>query len=170
MLALTGNPSIMIVFCEECGSKNIIDPEHLDPNHEPIRCIECDDILRYKIPDASSTGHLDVAPVLLELRLGPLLIVMGEDRPKVTMGRQRHNDLEIVDTRVSRSHARIELKDGRFVLTDHSTNGTYVKINGSDDSVTLKQGELSLEGSGAIHLGRKLIDRPARTIYYTLKD
>ncbi|WP_373499518.1 FHA domain-containing protein [Desulfococcus sp.] len=104
----------------------------------------------------------------LELRLGRLLIIMNTDRPEVTMGRQRHNDIEIVDTRVSRSHARIELRDGRFILIDHSTNGTYVKLNGRDDSLSLKRSELPLEGAGTINLGRKMIDRPSRTIYFNL--
>jgi predicted Zn finger-like uncharacterized protein len=163
----------MIVFCEECGSRNIIDPDQLDPDQEPIRCIECNDVLRYTLPAAQparrDTDVPSSLPLKLELRLGRLLVMMSEDRPRVTMGRQRHNDIEIVDTRVSRSHARVELKDGRFILIDHSTNGTYVKINGRDDVINLKRNELPLEGSGAINLGRKIIDRPSRTIYFNLK-
>jgi pSer/pThr/pTyr-binding forkhead associated (FHA) protein len=93
---------------------------------------------------------------------------MDDDRPTVTMGRQRHNDIEIVDTRVSRAHARIELRDGRFILIDHSTNGTYVKLNGRADSLDLKRSELPLEGAGTINLGRKLIERPSRTIYFDI--
>lgn len=183
----------MIVFCEECGTKNIIDPAQARQQQEPIRCRECNDMLRYS-PPASERAKLKRAkpvrpepervkpekinkelpgtPALLhlELRLGRRLIVMSNDRPTVTMGRQRHNDIEIVDTRVSRSHARIEFRQGRFILIDHSTNGTYVKLNGSDDSLNLKKSELLLEGAGAITLGRKIIDRPSRTIYFTLKS
>lgn len=174
----------MIVFCEECGTKNIIDPAQARRQQEPVRCRECNDMLRYSLP-APERAKLKRAKPLkpepekespgtpallhLELRVGRRLIVMSNDRPTVTMGRQRHNDIEIVDTRVSRSHARIEFRQGRFILIDHSTNGTYVKLNGSDDSLNLKKSELPLEGAGAITLGRKIIDRPSRTIYFTLK-
>lgn len=161
----------MIVFCEECGTKNTIDPKSLNTEQSPVRCSVCNDILRYT-PPAPRDQKVDSAESSvqhrLELRLGRLLIVMDDDRPTVTMGRQRHNDIEIIDTRVSRSHARIELKDGRFILTDHSTNGTYVKWNGREDSLDLKRSELPLEGAGTINLGRKLIDRPSRTIYFNL--
>ena len=167
----------MIVFCEECGTKNIIDPEQARQQPDPIRCRECNDMLRYSLPVPEKTKPERLnkespgTPALLhlELRLGRRMIVMSHDRPTVTMGRQRHNDIEIVDTRVSRSHARIEFRQGRFILIDHSTNGTYVKLNGSDDSVNLKKSELTLDGAGAITLGRKIIDRPSRTIYFTLK-
>ena len=161
----------MIVFCEECGTKNTIEPGALKPEQGSIRCSVCNDILRFTPPP-----HRDAVPdppasplrQRLELRLGRLLIMMDDSRPEVTMGRQRHNDIEIVDTRVSRSHARIELRDGRFVLIDHSTNGTYVKQNGKEDSLSLKRSELPLEGAGTINLGRKMIDRPSRTIYFNL--
>lgn len=161
----------MIVFCEECGTRNTIDPNALNTEQEPIRCSACSDILRFTPPAPRNAMHdLPEASVRqrLELRLGRLLIIMNTDRPEVTMGRQRHNDIEIVDTRVSRSHARIELRDGRFILIDHSTNGTYVKLNGRDDSLSLKRSELPLEGAGTINLGRKMIDRPSRTIYFNL--
>lgn len=162
----------MIVFCEECGTRNIIDPKQINPQQDPIRCRECNDILRYTLPvppKVKNESPEKSVPLRLELRLGRFLIVMSHDRPTVTMGRQRHNDIEIVDTRVSRSHARIEFRDGRFILIDHSTNGTYVKRNGRDDSVYLKKSELPLDGAGAINLGRKVIDRPSRTIYFNLK-
>lgn len=161
----------MIVFCEECGTKNTIDPKSLNTEQNPVRCSVCSDILRYT-PPAPRDVRVDSAESSvqrrLELRLGRLLIVMDDDRPTVTMGRQRHNDIEIVDTRVSRSHARIELRDGRFILIDHSTNGTYVKLNGKDESLDLKRCELPLEGAGTINLGRKLIERPSRTIYFDI--
>ena len=161
----------MIVFCEECGTRNTIEPGALNPGQHPVRCTACNDILRYAPPlprhvppetPKSSLRHR------LELRLGRLLIIMDESLPTVTMGRQPHNDIEIIDTRVSRSHARIELRDGRFILIDHSTNGTYVKLRGQDDSLTLKRSELPLEGAGTINLGRKMIDRPSRIIYFNL--
>lgn len=52
----------------------------------------------------------------------------------VTIGRRRSNDLCLLDTGISREHARIEYKDGVYYLIDlGSTNGTFV--NGARVSI-----------------------------------
>lgn len=44
-----------------------------------------------------------------------------------TLGRSSDNDIRVADTLASRRHARIDLQDGVFVLTDlGSVNGTSV--------------------------------------------
>ena len=55
---------------------------------------------------------------------------VDSQQPNITMGRLSHNDIVVEDNRVSRSHARIEYRRGKFVLVDSSTNGTYVQITG----------------------------------------
>ncbi len=48
------------------------------------------------------------------------------DRP-FTLGRSEEADFEIVDTKISRIHCRVELRDGEWVLEDLSSrNGTWV--------------------------------------------
>jgi hypothetical protein len=42
------------------------------------------------------------------------------------IGRQRRADLVVTDKTVSRHHADIIYENGRYVLYDHSTNGTWV--------------------------------------------
>ncbi len=42
------------------------------------------------------------------------------------VGRQKRADLVIVDKTVSRHHADICYESGRYVLYDHSTNGTWI--------------------------------------------
>ncbi|MFZ5641141.1 MAG: FhaA domain-containing protein [Bacillota bacterium] len=45
----------------------------------------------------------------------------------ITVGRRRTNDLCLLDTGISRDHARIDFKDGSYYITDlGSTNGTIV--------------------------------------------
>lgn len=52
----------------------------------------------------------------------------------VSIGRRRTNDLCLLDTGISRDHARIEYKDGSYYLVDlGSTNGTFV--NGTRVSI-----------------------------------
>ncbi|NIU52581.1 MAG: FHA domain-containing protein [Gemmatimonadetes bacterium] len=45
------------------------------------------------------------------------------------VGRERRADLVIADKTVSRHHADIIYESGRYVLYDHSTNGTWVNGN-----------------------------------------
>jgi class 3 adenylate cyclase len=69
------------------------------------------------------------------------------------IGRLEDCNLIVPDIHVSRRHAGIELRAGRFYLTDFSTNGTYVTVGG--DTVLLKRESLQLQGSGRIALGRE---------------
>jgi adenylate cyclase len=158
----------MIVFCEECGERNNIAPDTVKGG--PSRCQSCNSILRYTAPTLypSEAGSSRVAYSQMELRLGDRVIEISQTRPSVTMGRQEHNDLEVVDTRVSRSHARIEYRNGKFMVIDHSTNGTYVQMQGID-GVNLKQEEQELKGSGIISLGRKLPPESPKAIHFVIK-
>jgi len=155
----------MIVFCEDCGGRNFIDPEEVRKSGKPVRCTECNDILKISIPIPAPEKKL---ASLLELRLGDHLIEVSQTRPSVTMGRQEHNDFEIIDTRVSRSHARVEYRKGQFFVIDHSTNGTYVMITGRK-GVNLKHDELVLEGRGFITLGRKIAPNSPKAVHFVLK-
>lgn len=69
-----------------------------------------------------------------------------------TLGRVADCDLQVRELRVSRFHARIELRDEQFHLIDDSTNGTYVRFDGGR-TAALKKSSLVLEGSGLIGLG-----------------
>lgn len=49
------------------------------------------------------------------------------DRTELTVGRVQGNDLMLPKGNVSKRHARLHFRDGRFIVTDlKSTNGTYV--------------------------------------------
>ncbi len=164
----------MIVFCEDCGERNIVDPEEVAKTGKPPRCRSCSDILRISVPDQpnESPGKtiqtVADSPVSLELRYGNTVLEISQTRPSVTMGRQEHNDLEVIDTRVSRSHARIEYRNGKFVLIDHSTNGTFMMTD-EGKGANLKRSETVLKGSGIITLGRKVSPDSPKAIRFSLK-
>src|ERR1700756_5866458 len=49
------------------------------------------------------------------------------NKSEVTIGRVQGNDIVLPKGNVSKRHARIVLKDGKFIIVDlKSTNGTYV--------------------------------------------
>ena len=104
----------------------------------------------------------------MELTFQGQAIEVDQNRPSVTLGRQSHNDVVVNDNRVSRTHARIEYRRGKFVLIDESTNGTFALIQGKK-SITLRRDEASLLGSGIIGLGREVTDDSPVAIHYSIK-
>ncbi|PID73442.1 MAG: hypothetical protein CSB33_03470 [Desulfobacterales bacterium] len=170
----------MIVFCEDCGGRNDVD-EDLIRKKKAVQCSNCHEILRIQVPleplphlqkkeKEPETGGIPIPRGgTLEVRYGDQTLALSRMRPTATLGRQEHNDLEIIDTRVSRSHARIEFRNGEFYLIDHSTNGTYVEM-GKRNGVNLKRSELVLEGSGIIALGRKIPADSPRAIHFEVKE
>lgn len=104
----------------------------------------------------------------MELTFQGRTIEIDQNRPSVTLGRQSHNDMVVNDTRVSRSHARIEYRRGKFILIDQSTNGTFALIQGKK-SITLRRDEAALLGSGIIGLGREVTDDSPVAIHYSIK-
>lgn len=97
-----------------------------------------------------STGVAElVSSLRLELTLGEKLFIVSAERPNLTIGRAVVNDISIEAEVLSRYHAQISLRGGKFMLTDRSTNGTYVQ---SDDGrvVRVNREEIELRGCGRI--------------------
>jgi adenylate cyclase len=90
--------------------------------------------------------------IRLVLTLREQRVEVTPERPVVTLGRGRQNDLVVSDKRVSRWHAQIECRRDRFFLVDKSTNGTVVVAAGKP-SMFVNYGEISLNGGGSIFLG-----------------
>jgi adenylate cyclase len=79
--------------------------------------------------------------------------MLSDERTAVTMGRDATADLVIKDRMASRSHGKIERRLDKFVLTDHSANGTFVMVDG-DKEIVLRREEFTLRGKGWIAFGQ----------------
>lgn len=77
------------------------------------------------------------------------VLVLDENKPTITMGRDQDCDLIIQDRRASRKHASIELRNNLPCLIDRSTNGTFVAI-GNNPELFLRRSEFALQGKGTI--------------------
>ena len=119
------------------------------------------------ILDRSSTSS--VLQSYLELRCGNVIIKVDHLQPSITMGRQSHNDLVLDYERISRSHANIEYSREKFILMDHSSNGTYVHPQG-EAVIHITRDEVQLFDSGIISLGRKASPGSPGAIHYTVKQ
>jgi adenylate cyclase len=71
------------------------------------------------------------------------------------LGRGKDCDLLIKGDLISRYHSKIEHRRGKFIITDQSTNGTFVRTSEGQE-VFLRREEFTLFGSGYISLGKKV--------------
>jgi pSer/pThr/pTyr-binding forkhead associated (FHA) protein len=78
--------------------------------------------------------------------------VIDAAHPTLLFGRETGNDIVVADPRVSRQHARIELRSGLFYLADSSTNGTYLLEEGNAEHC-IKRDEFILGEKGHIGCG-----------------
>ena len=113
-----------------------------------------------------------MASRVLPADAGSLVVELGQARarvdrwhPLVSMGRDLASDISVLDQFASRKHCSIRLTRSSFYLVDHSVNGTYVTF-ASGEEVHLLRGEIVLEGSGEIRLGRSREEVADSTIIF----
>jgi predicted component of type VI protein secretion system len=75
-------------------------------------------------------------------------------------------DIVVADSKTSRSHARVEKRRDKFVLVDHSSNGTFVAL-GNEPEVCLRREELMLRGRGRIGLGHRTSEAEATVVEFS---
>jgi len=75
----------------------------------------------------------------------------GGSTSSIMLGRDRSCEVKVSDPAASRRHATIEVRGERFVLVDHSVNGTYVATGTTE--TCLKREELILPAHGRLGLG-----------------
>ncbi len=118
---------------------------------------------------ATTSPEIPTTNSRLELTYQGQTIELDENHPTATLGRQKHNDVVVNDSRVSRSHARIEYNRGKFTLVDQSSNGTLVRIQGKK-SILLKREETQLLGNGVIGLGRDVTLESEAAVHFAIKS
>lgn len=113
--------------------------------------------------------HVKFRPARLALKHGDRQIELSEATPTLSLGRDTQNDLVIADRKASRMHARIERRRDKFVLIDHSSNGTYVTVQGEAEMV-LRREELVLRGRGQMSFGHAYQDDPSEVLGFSCLD
>ncbi len=82
----------------------------------------------------------------------------------IRIGRVAQADFVVNDPRVSRAHARVEWRNGSFLLVDVSTYGSWVRFSGGGSDLLLRREECVLHGEGEIALGASFSDTSVPTI------
>ena len=90
---------------------------------------------------------------------------LDQDMDTLILGRGKKADMVINDTMASREHARIECRRGKFIITDMSTNGTYVQT--PEGPSYLRREDVVITGEGKIALGRE-INEAIEIVHYKI--
>ena len=109
------------------------------------------------------------------------IFVVDRTHPALQMGRGDSNDIVVVSLFASRVHARVEARDGVFVLTDLSSNGTFVLLDeqlgaqsdvesaAQSTEIRLREEELVLSGRGWLGMGRSATTHGDHSIRFTVQ-
>jgi adenylate cyclase len=96
------------------------------------------------------------APSAVTLRYRSVQVVHRRADVVLVIGRDLGCDIVITDNRASRRHCTLERKLDRFVLQDHSTNGTFVTVEGELETVLHRGEAFTLRHRGWIAFGQRL--------------
>jgi adenylate cyclase len=106
------------------------------------------------------------------------IFVVGRSRPTLQFGRDAGNDVVIASLFASRIHARVTTRDGHFVLTDLSSNGTFLlpdeepgaESNVPPAEIHLRREEAVLAGRGWIGMGKHASRHGDHSVRYSLQQ
>lgn len=121
---------------------------------------------RTMIPGRSAPASITLpgsAPRIRIVYQGKELVFMET----VYFGREAAgNHVVVTDPMASRRHAKIELRAGKFVLVDQSSNGTFVVVAGANE-IQLKREEVILYAGGRFAFGHSTGDAGAEVVEFT---
>lgn len=104
----------------------------------------------------------------LILRYHEQIITLSEQKKCIVLGRAETCDLMFYNNLASRQHAHIEYNFGKFMLTDHSANGTFIRFS-DQQAIQLYNQQIVLHGAGSISLGQSFADAPVEVIEYIVQ-
>jgi adenylate cyclase len=96
-------------------------------------------------------------------------VELNDQHKSINLGRADDNELVIKGNLISRIHAKVEMRRGKFVIIDQSTNGTFLlNIQGEEMFVRRDTADLAVEGT--IGLGRAEQPGAALAIHYKIVE
>ena len=162
---LTSRPTLAAAGPEQFKASRLVDIATVRGRQQPVEIFEClwqaSDTTQMRHPPPPATP--EVAAILVLPGGGRL--ELGAARPAVTIGRSDQNDVLLEGSLVSRLHARIEVRRGRCILTDQSTNGTYVMVP-PGVAVFVRHDSQALVGTGLLGFGQAPAEGAPTTLRY----
>jgi class 3 adenylate cyclase len=126
-----------------------------------------DEHLTRVIPlDFAAAMKIAEKPALLTLRYADRTYTLTPSMQPFVLGREaQHAELAIPTGFVSRVHATIEYRRGKYIFIDQSTNGSFIRTQ-EGNIVYVRREEFPLSGEGAISLGTEYSDNNPYLIYF----
>jgi pSer/pThr/pTyr-binding forkhead associated (FHA) protein len=130
------------LYCTYCGHRNPDDARFCAKCGRPL---QEDTTLTFNPVEVEEETGEEISLPLHELEKGQALLVVKRgpnagsnfliDKDVTTAGRHPESDIFLDDVTVSRRHAEIRRRDGRFFVVDKgSLNGTYVNRERVDET------------------------------------
>jgi adenylate cyclase len=117
--------------------------------------------------DVGPRPEVHSATAVLRLSYRGQELVRRREHDLVVIGRDAGCGLVIASQNVSRLHCTIVRRDDRFVLRDHSTNGTFVTVNGDADvEIVLQREDMALRAHGWLALGEPRAETEEVVAYF----
>jgi hypothetical protein len=109
-------------------------------------------------PDNTTLGltlpqTMEGVPTLRLTRVG-MGVAVNRFRPRLAIGRGDGSDLRVASRQTSRQHAVVDFSRDSFILTDHSSNGTFIRAGNSLPVLVLRD-STKLVGSGLLGFGAR---------------
>jgi pSer/pThr/pTyr-binding forkhead associated (FHA) protein len=108
-----------------------------------------------------------VKGVTIELIIKGKKHVLTTDKDICKVGRDPSCDIIIQNKFVSRQHAKIILKDGKFLVEDSSFNGTYIKFS-NGQKIHVSKDEQTLMANGLMSMGKPVDDKSKSVIEFKI--
>jgi len=86
----------------------------------------------------------------------------------IHLGRVHQADFVVNDPRVSRTHARLDWRNGSVMFVDMSSYGSWVRFSGGGSDLLLRHEECALHGRGEIALGSSFADSSAPIVSFSV--
>jgi class 3 adenylate cyclase len=122
---------------------------------QPVRAVE---ILWQDTTDVTVFNLRPPTPAVrrvgLKLRHERQAWIFDADCTSIALGREATNDIVLEDQQASRRHATIERRQDKWILIDHSTNGTFVTFVGERE-MPLNREEIILHRPGVLCFGQR---------------
>ena len=112
--------------------------------------------------------HADVLGGQIELTWKEKTKTFKSFELPIHIGRIRQVEFVVNDPRVSRTHARVDWRNGSVMLVDVSTYGCWVRFAGGGSDLLLRREECLLPGRGEIALGSSFADLTAPTVTFSV--
>jgi adenylate cyclase len=139
------------------GSARRLHPVQIKGKTAPVELWE---LIWRQSPDVTdlaseTTSFSRRAPSALMLKYRGVEVVRRRAEETLVIGRDASCDVVVGDAKASRQHCTIEKRLDRFILQDHSTNGTFVSVEGELE-VVLHREPFTLRRRGWIAFGQRL--------------